>query len=805
MTVFDVRLDPAAVAVNRTELQLNTGAIEVDEAGIDWGDAAIQEYLADAAIGSVPVGRRWPNRTVKLPLIVRAPNDTAAFSTAKQQVMQKVGQIQREGFGWLQRQPGLYADVIGATLTFPDRYGQRFGWENGVVLQLECSPDFYEDEVTLSTVAATGVCDAVLMAIGNGVPNPSFEHDTVGSASAGWVTTGLGAMNAGATITTQTLAGAPGGSKSGRIITTSASALQGAGIFMPGTFVAGQPYVVSAYMRGNVGGETVALGAADSTVGDAQATASIALTTTFTRHNFTYTPAATHTNMYVFADSTAAAAMTFFIDDVMVTAGATLQPYVDGDTAGNQWAGTAGNSITLHQAVIDGAQDARCRIIVTDTSGNAQNGVWWGVRSQYYDSATTAKAFYEAEALTLINGSSAHAHTGMSGGTTVMNSLLPAQDWLSVLVTDLAAGNQLTHRGSYRVIARAYSATAAPSLRLQWGAGNAANLVTNPQIALPGSGTAYEVDLGVVRIDAPPVGDLAWRGLIEAFATTAGDPIEIDRITLMPVAESAGAVNKEPGTQASVNTSARPFGAGASSGSGAAWTAFGGVWRVLSLSAGTSQVLKLTGFGFALPATATVLGIEVDAARFGSGDPVTDTTVKLLKAGTAVGNNKASAVPWPNLSATVATFGTSTDLWGTTWAASDINNANFGVEFVAQCAGNSEAWFTSNPVTITVSYILGSGFSAATSRALYADQTVEIRTDGVFNTSDGTVYGEIVPNGDLPRIPASGVEQRPCELIVVTSEGNLITTSPDDPTQPSPAFDSFSVQVKYRPCWPFAP
>ena len=176
----------------------------------------------------------------------------------------------------------------------------------------------------------------------NFVPNPSFEYDTVSSAPVGWASSGFGALNSGATITTQMLAGAPGGDQCMRVITTNALAFEGAAIRVPGMFLAGVPYVVSAYMRGNVGGETVKLGAADSSVGDFQSTATLALTTTFTRYSFTYTPSATHTNLYVYVETPTAVAVTVFVDDVSVTTASA--DYFDGDTAGCEWTGTPGNS-----------------------------------------------------------------------------------------------------------------------------------------------------------------------------------------------------------------------------------------------------------------------------------------------------------------------------------------------------------------------------------------------------------------------------------------------------------------------------
>ena len=176
MTTWGVVLDPPGIGPARTSLNLNdtssTGAIRVDQAGINWGDAVIQAYMSDAVIGSGVVDYRIPNRMVSLPLFLGASTgnrttDTALFLQARSNLQRKVALLQREG-GILLRQTdvdNLYADVVNATLTFPDKWGESGSIEPDVHLTLECLPDFYGDEITLdSTVApsTTGVVTQVL-------------------------------------------------------------------------------------------------------------------------------------------------------------------------------------------------------------------------------------------------------------------------------------------------------------------------------------------------------------------------------------------------------------------------------------------------------------------------------------------------------------------------------------------------------------------------------------------------------------------------------------------------------------------
>lgn len=79
------------------------------------------------------------------------------------------------------------------------------------------------------------------------------------------------------------------------------------------------------------------------------------------------------------------------------------------------------------------------------------------------------------------------------------------------------------------------------------------------------------------------------------------------------------------------------------------------------------------------PTGSTIDGIEVSVIRSmaGGGGSITDSTVKLVKAGVVVGSNRASATVWPG-SDTGESYGSSSDLWGTTWTAEEVNDSDFG-------------------------------------------------------------------------------------------------------------------------------
>ena len=114
------------------------------------------------------------------------------------------------------------------------------------------------------------------------------------------------------------------------------------------------------------------------------------------------------------------------------------------------------------------------------------------------------------------------------------------------------------------------------------------------------------------------------------------------------------------------------------------------------------------GYGFSIPSTATINGItaEVNAKQtVGSGSPVCqDLTVKLLKAGTAAGNNKAVPTNITTTAATI-TYGGAADLWGTTWTPTDINASTFGLVWVGwESAISATATLSVDFMRITVTF-----------------------------------------------------------------------------------------------------
>lgn len=99
-----------------------------------------------------------------------------------------------------------------------------------------------------------------------------------------------------------------------------------------------------------------------------------------------------------------------------------------------------------------------------------------------------------------------------------------------------------------------------------------------------------------------------------------------------------------------------------------------------------TQCLTVSDFGFAIPVGAVIDGIvlEVEKRRSAGGSGIVeDNGLQIMKGGVLAGPNKSQyGTDWPSTD-TYVSYGSSTDLWGTTWTAADINASDFGVSLAS--------------------------------------------------------------------------------------------------------------------------
>lgn len=134
--------------------------------------------------------------------------------------------------------------------------------------------------------------------------------------------------------------------------------------------------------------------------------------------------------------------------------------------------------------------------------------------------------------------------------------------------------------------------------------------------------------------------------------------------------------------------------------------------QLLSLFAtANTNYLVVQGLGFTIPVAATICGISVSVERSAGGlslgGAVKDAEVRIIKNGSITGINHANAASWPGTDA-IATYGSSSDVWGVSWTPADINAGNFGIMIAASLSAGLVSVSMSariDHVSVTVYYL----------------------------------------------------------------------------------------------------
>jgi hypothetical protein len=102
-----------------------------------------------------------------------------------------------------------------------------------------------------------------------------------------------------------------------------------------------------------------------------------------------------------------------------------------------------------------------------------------------------------------------------------------------------------------------------------------------------------------------------------------------------------------------------------------------------------SDPLIVRDFGFTLPPNTRIAGITVGIECSAAAGQVADEGVWLRRPdGTpSAGTRVAAPAGWPTME-TTRFYGASSDLWGSTWSAAQVNDPEFGVVLVARANGN---------------------------------------------------------------------------------------------------------------------
>jgi hypothetical protein len=120
-----------------------------------------------------------------------------------------------------------------------------------------------------------------------------------------------------------------------------------------------------------------------------------------------------------------------------------------------------------------------------------------------------------------------------------------------------------------------------------------------------------------------------------------------------------------------------------------------------------TDYLVVRGFGFGVPANATLKGLTAKVVRRSTSNQMRDREISLLLDQTPVGENRADpqgSNAWSTTLTTV-TYGGDSDLWGFTLTPEMVNAATFGVGFRAKypnASGSDDAEV--DAIMLSVSY-----------------------------------------------------------------------------------------------------
>ena len=204
-------------------------------------------------------------------------------------------------------------------------------------------------------------------------------------------------------------------------------------------------------------------------------------------------------------------------------------------------------------------------------------------------------------------------------------------------------------------------------------------------------------------------------------------------------------------------------GTGADNGGGNPWTspnlitAADGQYATMQIPAvQSSNYLLATNCGFTVPTNSTINGIFVEVLRRNGSiqNNLLDASIKIIHAGTISGTEHASATLWPG-TATYASYGSSTDLWGVSWAYSDINASNFGVAIRAKnitTSGGADRLAEVDFVRITVYYTPPNGAPTSATATLGAGV---VSGNTLLIAAQGNISSVSVTNGNTPTLLAT--------------------------------------------------
>jgi len=495
---------------------------------------------------------------------------------------------------------------------------------------------------------------------------------------------------------------------------------------------------------------------------------------------------------------------------------------------------------------IKGNLPGRAEIFVEEKSGKNQLALPWHFRCRDY----SAEAPWAINVSTFERfGSAAEATVSGSISSKVVQRSALGTNWIPI------AAKTIEHTGLYEVLVRCYTTSEVPpEVRLLYDVGDLVNPSETTATQIPGRNGFYLVSLGLMNLEELPIGTHTARVMLQARGASGGENVSFDRIWFLSATESSGTptaprrvteglappltydgfnqgvsgpiTGKSPGvgsaytvapnsdtsdfeivladkaqlsrtSTADTGTILPPFGLGRGIGAGTAKLANHGVAHdIVSLpfqSVQTGYLLRWVDpenflFVYVTPATGpsrwTLTVIKYKAKV------LAPLAVKVIKTSHLPLSGRLEATVYEGQLAVRFNGAEILSLEDPDLLPGGVLEEGRAYFYDAGGSGveprvydNFEVW----PLT----------FEAAN----YANQKAWLSHVGLYRMGpSGGAYGPMArQNSDLPRVPVSGPEERPVELAVKTSRGDL------ESVQDSGSADPIVVRLAYRPCWSSVP
>lgn len=457
-----------------------------------------------------------------------------------------------------------------------------------------------------------------------------------------------------------------------------------------------------------------------------------------------------------------------------------------------------------------------------------------------YSAAPTAELAYECEILKPQSGIPA-GRTGSSATSVIRTTL--SSFWKVMFSSEIVGVGHMTHVGNRRLFMRGYDSSSAENaekveVRIEWRALGSTKWTINRPVKVPVVGNFAILDLGTCRPERAVLGDQRWEFRVSGrYGGTGITEYDSDIVWPVPaeqmlsVKESTLIVTPtiykgwdefDQNTGGNFNAVAMPGGFGN-------WATGGSAKGDFISSAGyLKRETKEDGaeerWARSPAAAASIVGAQMSFSWSNLPTAVGDQIQSGLQWGSfsqamravALGPELSGTIPFPRLlffnkvyeytwkPQTQYTF-TMLVVAGKYAMGWITNNKDFPTgppDFVNTSVGAVAqqmrvADFHTGTSTLQRIYANFSQWEPDLNALVWANRLIELRSDGVYR-QDATadVWGRLVPDGFLPTVTPSGLEERP-------TRGILIPTQGDFDNLPDEEDNKLGVKEKYFPGYHF--